>query len=252
MGQLKFAAGHVFFRPGDASEQAFLLSSGRVEVLNADGQRIATLSAGDVFGEMALVEERPHAFTVRALDDGAAETLTRAEFEQSLIREPVRCKQYLTRLFERLRLLAARVEEIATPEPAEPTGDFGLTLTPLTPKARQSLRDDGVKLWRLPFRIGRASDANEPEPLDLNDLWLMDERPFLISRNHLSIDAFDRGTFVVRDRGSYLGAVVNGEAIGGKSRRRAAELKPGDNTIIVGPPDSPFQFRLTVRPGAAS
>lgn len=248
MPQLNFESGHVFFRPGDASERAFLIQSGKVEIANAEGRRVAQLDSGEVFGEMALVEERPHAFLARAIEKGVAETLTQNEFEQTLIREPARCKQYLTRLFERLRALAARVGDEEQEEPAaeEIPAATGLYLSPLTPKARASLRDDGVTLWKLPFRVGRASDADEPEALDLNDLWLLDERPFLVSRNHLSIDAFDRGLFVIRDRGSFLGTIVNDVPIGGKSKRRAAELKPGENTIIVGPPDSPYRFKLTV------
>lgn len=246
MNELKFDADHVFFKPGDASERAFQIKSGEVEIINLDGQRLARLYIGDVFGEMALVEERPHAFMARAVSDGVAETLTRTEFEESLLRDPTRAKHYLTRLFERLRLLAARVGDESEPEDPAESHATGLMLAPLTPKARASLRDDGVALWKLPFRIGRASEANEPEALDLNDLWLNDEKPFLVSRNHLSIDAFDRGLFVVRDRGSFLGTIVNGETIGGKSKRRAAELKVGDNTIIIGPAESPFQFRLTV------
>lgn len=246
MAQLNFENGHTFFRPGEASERAFLIQSGKVEIVTAAGRRLAQLETGDVFGEMALVEERPHAMTARATEKGAAETLSRTEFEQMLIREPARCKLYLTRLFERLRALAARVSEEVEPEPEQLPSVTGLYMSPLTPKARASLRDDGVTLWKLPFRVGRASDADEPEALDLNDLWLLDERPFLVSRNHLSIDAFDRGLFVVRDRGSFLGTIVNDEPIGGKSKRRAAELKPGENTIIVGPSDSPYRFKLTV------
>lgn len=246
MAQLNFDSGHVFFRPGDASERAYLIQSGKVELLNADGRRIAQLEPGDVFGEMALVEERPHAATAKAMEKGVAEALTRSEFEQTLIREPTRCKQYLSRLFERLRALAARVGDEPEPATEELPSATGLYLSPLTPKARASLRDDGVSLWKLPFRIGRASDADEPEAMDLNDLWLLDEKPFLVSRNHLSIDAFDRGLFVVRDRGSYLGAIVNDVAIGGKSKRRAVELKAGDNTIVVGPSDSPYRFKLSI------
>ena len=74
----------------------------------------------------------------------------------------------------------------------------------------------------------------------------IDQKPFQVSRNHLSIDRWEQGRFVVRDRGSFLGTLVNGHHIGGTSRRRIAELKPGENTLIVGSEDSPYKFAVSV------
>ena len=45
--------------------------------------------------------------------------------------------------------------------------------------------------------------------MDLNDLWLLDQKPFNVSRNHVLIDLDAEGTVVVRDRGSHLGCQVN-------------------------------------------
>lgn len=246
MSQLTFESDHVFFQPGEASERAYRLNSGQVEIVNQANRRIALLGEGEVFGEMALVAEQPHMFRARATTAGTAETLTRTEFETMLLREPTQCKQYLTRLFERLRQLASRVSDEPEPEPMEMPEPPGIKLTPLTPKAKECLRDEGWMLPKLPFRIGRISDAGEHEALDLNELWIIDQKPFQVSRTHLSIDQWEPGRYVVRDRGSYLGATVNGTHIGGRSRRRVAPLNPGENTLIVGSPDSPYQFRVTV------
>lgn len=246
MPQLPFESGHVFFRPGESSERAFRLISGQVELVNQADRRIALLGEGEVFGEMALVAEQPHMLQARATTAGTAETLTRSEFETMLQRDPAQSRQYLTRLFERLRQLAARVSDEPEPEPMEMPEAPGIKLTPLTPKAKECLRDEGWMLPKLPFRIGRIADTGEHEALDLNELWIIDQKPFQVSRTHLSIDQWEPGRYVVRDRGSYLGTTVNGTHIGGKSRRRIAELKPGENTLIVGAPDSPYQFRVTV------
>ncbi len=253
MAARQFRAGEVLFRPGDPSEHAFLLETGQVEILrgpDAHDGRVALLGPGDVFGEMALVEERPHAMTARAASDGTATTMTRAEFEHDLLHDPVRCRRYLRGLFERLRDLSARAAAPALPvtagDPAPATGRA--TLYPLTREAAESIPAEGLRLTRFPFRIGRASDAGEEEALDLNDLWILDHRPFQVSRNHLSIDVFDGHQFIVRDRGSHLGTVVNEQHIGGKSRSTVATLAVGDNTIVVGGHVSPYQFRLTIQP----
>jgi len=246
MPQQEFKSGHVFFRPGDSSDRAYLLQSGQVEILNESERRIAILGEGEVFGEMGLVTEQPHTFLARAVAPGSAETFTRAEFERSLLQEPARCKQYLTRLFERQRHLASRVSDEPEPEPTVSEAPPGIKITPMTPKARECLRETGWVLPKLPFRIGRVADANEHKSLDLNELWIIDQKPFQVSRNHLSIDRWEQGRFVVRDRGSFLGTLVNGHHIGGTSRRRIAELKPGENTLIVGSEDSPYKFAVSV------
>jgi pSer/pThr/pTyr-binding forkhead associated (FHA) protein len=103
---------------------------------------------------------------------------------------------------------------------------------------------DGLRLEQFPFRIGRASEAHEGDPLDLNDLWLLDEEPFHVSRNHLAIDQAGTRRFVVRDRGSHLGIVLNDFPIGGTLPQREAELEDGDNVLIIGGRSSPYQFRL--------
>ena len=253
MAVKNFRAGEVLFRPGDPSECAYLLESGQVEILRGEqGQqrRVALIGPGDVIGEMALVEERPHAMTARAVTDGAATTMTRSEFEHGLLHDPQRSRRYLRGLFERLRELAARAEGAppALPSAAPVPAAVRVTLYPLTGKAAESLSEGGWVLPRFPFRIGRAAEAREEQPLDLNDLWILDTAPFQVSRNHLSIDIFDGRQVIVRDRGSHLGTVVNDQPIGGRLRTSVAVLSAGDNTIVVGSPDSPYQYRLTVQP----
>jgi CRP-like cAMP-binding protein len=252
MAVKNFRAGEVLFRPGDPSECAFLLESGQVEVLRGDGAnagRVALLGPGEVFGEMALVEERPHAMTARAVTDGSATTMSRAEFEDGLLHDPQRSRRYLLGLFERLRDLSDRVAAPALPAaygPAPATAK--VTLFPLTHKAAETLPEEGLAITTFPFRIGRASEAREPEALDLNDLWLLDKTPFEVSRNHMSIDIWDGTQYIVRDRGSYLGTIVNETQIGGGVAKAVAALSPGDNVIVLGGPKSPYQFRLNIQP----
>jgi CRP/FNR family transcriptional regulator, cyclic AMP receptor protein len=252
MAVKNFRSGEVLFRPGDPSDCAYLLESGQVEILRGDdGQalRVALIGPGEVFGEMALVEERPHAMAARAVTDGSATSLTRAEFEHDLLNDPQRSRRYLRGLFERLRELTARANAVALPvadgHPAPATAR--VILYPLTRKAADSLPENGLVLNTLPFRIGRAPEPGELQPLDLNDLWLLDQEPFQVSRNHMSIDLWDGHQFIVRDRGSHFGTIVNEQLIGGPSRATVATLAVGDNVVIVGGRPSPYQFRVHVQ-----
>lgn len=247
----EFRAGDILFRAGDPSDSAYLIESGHVEIIRgqgADATQIAVLGPGEIFGEMALVEDRPHTLTARATSNGEATSMTRPEFEDSILHDPARARKYLRGVFERLRDLMAYQEEQAPPADSGPLATMStkMTLYPLTRKAADTLPDEGLPITQLPFRIGRAAEAREREALDLNDLWLLDSEPMQVSRNHLSIDSWDGQYFVVRDRGSKLGTIVNQHLIGGNSKSSVAPLSVGDNVIVVGSPVSPYQFRLRV------
>jgi CRP-like cAMP-binding protein len=241
-----FAAGHVFFNSGDPADAAFLIESGQVEIIREGNgpAPLAKLGPGSVFGEMALIEERPHSATARAASAGSARRMSRAEFERDLLRDPARCRAYLQGLFERLRSLSGRLAETGASAPKSPP--FSVTIRPLTRKATACLPDEGLPVDRFPFRIGRASEAHEPEAYDLNDLWLLDEQPFNVSRNHLLIALGADGP-VVRDRGSNLGTVVNEVRIGGRAALSEAPLVVGDNVVVVGGGRSPYQFLIAVQ-----
>jgi CRP-like cAMP-binding protein len=259
MTEHEFAAGHVFFRPGDAGDRAYLLHDGQVEVLaGADGAftRVGLFGPGDVFGEMALIEERPRSLTARALTAGRVSPMTRDEFEHLLTHDPARTRQYLRSLFERLRSVAARPgdEAAAAPAPSGPveftpapgkSAGWVVVIHPLTRKAAETLPDEGLRVTRFPLRIGRAAGAHERDALDLNDLWLLDEKPFNVSRNHCEIVVDGQGAAVC-DRGSHLGCLVNDELVGGQAVTDFARLEPGENVLVLGGRMSPYQFRVTV------
>lgn len=270
MSEQAFPAGHVFFRPGDLGDRAYLLHDGRVEVLAGPPEsptRTVLFEAGDVLGEMALIEERPRIHTARAVTAGRATPMTRDEFEHLLTHDPARTRQYLRSLFERLRSLTAQlageVELVPAEPPAPPAGElilsapvelpagpgkpagWAVVVHPLTRKAAETIPDEGLLVTRFPLRVGRATAANEPEAFDLNNLWLLDDKPYNVSRNHCELDV-NRDGPVVRDRGSHLGCVVNDEPIGGRAVMGYAPLHLGDNVLVIGSPMSPYQFRVTV------
>jgi hypothetical protein len=266
MSEGEFAPGHVFFKTGDAADCAYQLHEGQVELL-VDGaaNRIRLLGPGEVFGEMALIEERPRSVIARAVAGGRVTPMTRDEFEHHLAHDPGQTQPYLRALFERLRSLTATVGDvefvpaaqaeseeasslhspIELPVGAGTTSDWVVVIHPLSHKAAETLPEEGLLVSQFPLRIGRASDSREPEALDLNDLWLLDQKPYHVSRNHCEIVVDHEGP-IVRDRGSHLGCLVNEKPIGGRAATGSARLEPGENVVVVGSRMSKYQFRVIV------
>lgn len=71
--KLTFAAGETIFRQGYPGDFAYIVVAGQVEILDimTDGSefRIAILEVGQMFGEMALLDDKPRSATARALTD---------------------------------------------------------------------------------------------------------------------------------------------------------------------------------------
>ncbi len=247
MNEQKFYAGTFIFRAGQAGDRAYLIHEGKVDLLRGDAERperVGHLGSGDVFGETSLVEERPHQVTAWAVTAVKTTTLTREEFEKSLATDPASVNVFLKAVFERVRTAPGHADAPPPTAAAEPAESIvSVTVHPLSRRAAETLPDEGLLIPKFPFRIGRASEHIEREPLDLNDLWLLDREPFNVSRNHVSIE-LQGNSVVVKDRGSSLGTHVNDDFLGGDARVRQSTLLDGDNVLILGGRTSPYQFRV--------
>lgn len=77
----------VIFREGDAPDGVYYITSGKVKVLRTiDGvdTEIAELEEDDVFGELAMTDDRPRSATVVAAQDCSFYVLSRGAFENKL------------------------------------------------------------------------------------------------------------------------------------------------------------------------
>ena len=101
-----FQPGQVIFREGDTSQEAFRILRGRVEIsILADGKPLilAQLGEGDIFGEMAMVDERPRSASAQALEVTECEVLTPENFNELVLSRPEVLIPYMASFFERLR-----------------------------------------------------------------------------------------------------------------------------------------------------
>lgn len=254
MRRQHFSAGDLIFSQGDPSAYAYVVDAGVVEIFREeDGQTwvLGTIGPGEIFGEMGLVDERPRSASARVVEDAHVSAVTGDEFVQLLFDNSDDGLRYLKALFERLRTMndmaggtALRPSQLkrSTSAPgAEPVPGPKVRIFPLTSRTARDIPDTGRLVDTWPFRVGRAAAGI----LGDNHLEIKDQQPYSMSRNHFLID-WSGDTVLVRDRGSFLGTVINGEKIGGKRSRGEVILKPGDNTVIAGDRGSSFRFRIRV------
>lgn len=68
MSEETFAAGEIVFRHGEVGETFYVVQSGEFVVTDAEGQEIVKCTAGQCFGELALLRQAPRAATVTAIN----------------------------------------------------------------------------------------------------------------------------------------------------------------------------------------
>jgi CRP-like cAMP-binding protein len=111
MQSLTFKAGDVIIREGDEGGAAYFIVSGEVEVL-IGRRRVGALGAGEVFGEMCLIEPGPRSATVRALTDTGCRAASADEFMEMIKDQPDRALAFMKTLVRRLRRMNNILEKI--------------------------------------------------------------------------------------------------------------------------------------------
>ena len=83
-----FKSGEVIMRQGDPGESAYIIESGRVEILvtgrNGKVQNVGTRGPGTMIGEMALVDNAPRTATVQAVENCVLLEITKEDFSNRL------------------------------------------------------------------------------------------------------------------------------------------------------------------------
>jgi CRP-like cAMP-binding protein len=113
MPTITFKAGDTIVREGDEGDTGFLIAIGSVEVLIGEGERrVGTLEAGEVFGEMCLIDPGPRSATVRALTDVECLETSYQEFLKSIEERPDQALAFTKTLVQRLRQTNQLIEAI--------------------------------------------------------------------------------------------------------------------------------------------
>ncbi|MBP7999783.1 MAG: SpoIIE family protein phosphatase [Chloroflexi bacterium] len=99
---LTYHAGDIIFAEGDVGEYMYVVIEGIVNV-TLEGHAINFLQPGNLFGEMALMDNRPRSATATAFTDCRLLPLNQHRFTSLIQQEPEFALQVLTIMAERLR-----------------------------------------------------------------------------------------------------------------------------------------------------
>ena len=100
--QVDFPAGHVIARQGEIGTGFFVVIEGQVRVVR-DGKLVATLGAGEFFGELSVLDRMPRNAMVAAEVPTTCLALASWDFEAVLLEQPALTLAILRGVARRLR-----------------------------------------------------------------------------------------------------------------------------------------------------
>jgi hypothetical protein len=197
-----FRAGDSLFREGDPGGCLFVIESGQVELLAAGQRRLALLEAGDVFGEMSVLEDRPRECEARAVSDLKVLKVDRAGLDSLLRQSP----EVATLL---MRRLARRLDEARLGTAPPPAAKAPAEAAPVV--ARLVHEASGTEFVLPPETravVGRSATGHMPD-VDLAPV----DRDRSLSRRHAVVWSERGRYFVSEEKGVNNGTFLNGRRL---------------------------------------
>jgi CRP-like cAMP-binding protein len=232
-----FAKGSAIFAEGDLGLAMYVIESGTVEIRKNLGGRervLATLSKGDFFGEMCMLEEEtPRSAAAYAVEDVTAVMIDQSAFTFILKHNPEIAIRMMRKLAIRLQQTTELLEEaVGHKVDIEESGikDTESGAEP-DPNARLIEVSSGISFPLADSRettVGRIDPVTGIHP-DV-DLTPVDGKRS-ISRRHARLRREDDGTYaVIEDVGTMNGTFVNGVRL---VAGRSVPVANGD-TVVFG------------------
>lgn len=113
----KYAAGDYVFREGEHGEVMYIIHKGKVNItkMTGDGEKVlVTLTSGDFFGEMAIIDKAPRSAGAVAAEDTICIVLDEEVFEQQMQRNAKIVKKILKNMSARLRAMNEQLQMLTT------------------------------------------------------------------------------------------------------------------------------------------
>lgn len=109
----RFRAGDMIFLQGDPGQALYLIETGRVRIYVQDenGQETSVIfySAGDIFGELSVIDGLPRSASAAAVDDTVVQVLSRERLRVHLRASPQLAYNFMQALSVRVRYATLQV-----------------------------------------------------------------------------------------------------------------------------------------------
>lgn len=111
-----YAPGALIFSEGEPGQTLFLVERGQVRIFiqNDNGQEISVnvCGPGDLFGELAVIDQLPRSATAQAMGDTRVLSLTRDRFRDHLRRSPQLALNFMLALSVRVRYNTRQMDNL--------------------------------------------------------------------------------------------------------------------------------------------
>lgn len=251
-----YKKGEVIIEEGSCETCAYMIDTGKVEVsakVNNKKTVIVTLGKNQIFGEMGLIEDTARSATITAIEDSTVRVIDRKSFNDLYTDQPKIVLPIIRSLFDRLRTATKLIKQTvdSTMSPVEPipvvVEEEYIILSGANDVTKAVLGDTELKIKEFPFKVGRYSSGEVPLQNDVlvnNHLYITeDKQPYYVAKNHFELVKVDK-YFVVVDRGSRPGIIVNGRIV-----KELCILRQEVNSIVVGTRFSPYVFSAKISKG---
>lgn len=105
-----FAGGQTVFHQGDPGDSLYIVADGEVDIVLGD-RVIETVEPGGMFGEFALIDDKPRSAAAVARADCLLVQVSRQHFLTLIQRTPLFALQVMRIMAERLRRANARRQD---------------------------------------------------------------------------------------------------------------------------------------------
>ncbi|MBO6520513.1 MAG: cyclic nucleotide-binding domain-containing protein [Rhodospirillales bacterium] len=98
--------GDTIFREGEQGSTAFVVQGGEIvitKLIDGEDTELATIGAGGIFGEMALIDEAPRMATAKVKGGATIVTITKAMYQEKLKKSDPFIRALLRILVETVR-----------------------------------------------------------------------------------------------------------------------------------------------------
>jgi CRP/FNR family transcriptional regulator, cyclic AMP receptor protein len=115
---IEVPAGHIIFNEGDPGGETYIVISGSVEISKrtslSTSKTLIVLKPGDIFGEMAIIEQKPRSATAIAVKSSKLLSLDESLFFQMIEKNPDFAVKVVKILSERIRRANTSIKQLSS------------------------------------------------------------------------------------------------------------------------------------------